>query len=77
LPPGPAATAEIARVEKAPIIDPFSLVDEKAVHQRDLIGRTAKRDEADPGPKGEGFGEAWLGEASGPLMAGVRLKAPG
>src|SRR5262249_27547679 len=48
--------AETERVEIAALLDPFLLVDEDAVHQRDLARRPAEAEAADLEPDTEGFG---------------------
>ena len=53
--------AEIQRMQKALLRDPPPLIDEQAMHERDLAGRPAEGQDADPAPEGERFGKAWLG----------------
>src|SRR5207253_9289592 len=49
--------AEIQRVQKARLADPFFLFDQLALHNRDLAGRSAERNESELQPKPEGFTE--------------------
>jgi hypothetical protein len=49
--------AEIERVQEAVLGDPALLVDEDAMHQRDLAGRAAERQHADFRPDGQGLFE--------------------
>ena len=55
--------AEIERVQEALLADPFPLVDEHAVHQRDLAGGSAEGQDADLRPDGKRFteGGGWCG----------------
>ena len=53
--------AEIERVEEALLIDPLFFVDQHAVHQRDLRGGAAERQQGNPRPGAVGFGEARRG----------------
>ena len=43
--------AEIERVQERLLADPFALVDEHAMHERDLAGRAAEGQNADPAPR--------------------------
>ncbi len=53
--------AEIQRMQEAVLGDPAPLLDEHAVHQRDLAGRSAEGQHADLRPDGEGLLESWFG----------------
>ena len=53
--------AKIQSMQKALLSDPPSLLDEQAMHERDLTGRPAEGQDADPAPEGERFAKAWLG----------------
>ena len=68
--------AEIERVQKMLFVDPFALVHQHAMHQRDLSGRAAEGQHADLRPDGERLPEGgWLSrmlgveDASGPMAA--------
>ena len=56
--------AETERIEEAAVIDPFALIDKHAVHQRDLSGRPAERQQADAQPNGERFAVCGFGHQS-------------
>ena len=53
--------AEIERMQIALLVDPFPLVDQHAVHQRDLAGRAAEGEHADLRPNVERLAEGWFG----------------
>ena len=53
--------AEIERVQERLLADPFALVHQHAMHQRDLAGRAAEGQNADPRPDGERFVEGGCG----------------
>ena len=48
--------AEVERVEVAPLVDPFALLHQLAVHERDLSCRSAEGQQADACPHLERFG---------------------
>src|SRR4051812_4550716 len=45
--------AEVERVEEALLVDPFALIDEHAMHDRDLACRSTEADEAELEPEAE------------------------
>ena len=59
---GPGSSMQkFKRMQEAVLGDPPPLVDENAVHQRDLPRRSAEGQHADLRPDGEGLAQAWLG----------------
>ena len=52
--------AEIQRVQKARLADPSFFLDQLGLHDRDLPGRPAERDEAKLQPKTKRFGKGWV-----------------
>ncbi len=53
--------AKVQRMQEAFLRNPPPLIDEHAMHQSDLTRGAAEGQDADPAPKRERFGEAWLG----------------
>ncbi len=53
--------AEIERMQKALLADPAALLDENAMHERDLSGRSAEGHDADLGPDVKRFTEGRFG----------------
>jgi hypothetical protein len=49
--------AEVERMQEALFADPALLLDQDAVHDRDLAGRAAEAQHGDAGPRGGGFGQ--------------------
>ena len=56
--------AEIECAQKRPLIDPFALVDQLMLHQRDLPGGAAEAEEANPGEGAQEIGEGGRGSFS-------------
>ena len=57
---GPGSSMQKLSVQKALLADPALFLDEDAMHQRDLSSWVAERQDADLGPDGERFLEAWF-----------------
>ena len=53
--------AKVERIQEALFRDPAPLIDDEAMHQRDLPRGTAEGQNADLAPERERLGEAWLG----------------
>jgi hypothetical protein len=66
--------AVIERVQEAPLGDPAAALDEILVHDRDLPGRAAEADEAEPQPVPEGFAQADAPGRSAFLIVHVLLR---
>jgi hypothetical protein len=57
--------AKIEGVQEALLADPAAFVDQHAMHQRNLTGRAAEGQDADPRPNGERFAERWRFNCAG------------
>jgi hypothetical protein len=67
--------AIVERVQETGFTDPALLVDEDAVHDRDLAGRATERQQADAHPGARGFGEGGRGDAQAPRRIARRRAA--
>ena len=71
---GPGSSMQkLSACRKRCSCDPSPLIDEHAMHQRDLAGRSAEGEHADLRPDGERLAEGGLGDVSIELMAAHSL----
>jgi hypothetical protein len=63
--------AVVERVQEARLADPAPLLDQFAMHQRDLPRRPAEAQPADPPPQAQGFGEGHRVRRSGRRCAAI------